>query len=346
MNSKCANCGVSMEYPEPGHFFLHNDRNVPVPFQGYEYKSEDGTYTFPYENLASLYDKLADFSDDLQEEGWTCSINPSHQPGIFITVERFILLLKYRDIVELIKDGAFTSHLQPIIDLTDNSLFAYESLLRAGDQSKKVNPGELFDVASITGFHSLLDQKARKSAIECRKGQVAPGIKSFINFLPSTIYNPEYCLRHTFQIVNELGVNPEDLVFEVVETENIEDVEHLKSILEVYKREGMKVALDDVGAGFATVEMLTLLKPDYVKIDRSYINHCDTDKENQNFLRKVIKISKKLGILVLAEGIEREEELLFCKEIGIHYAQGYFIGKPSPVAEVPLAHTLTLSMSE
>ncbi|MGM0841001.1 MAG: EAL domain-containing protein [Bacillota bacterium] len=340
MNIACANCAVTMEYHDTGYFFLHNAQNDTVPLEGYASQLEDGTYVFLYENLNILYEKLVRVEKLLEGYGWTCSINCINQPGSVMEVGKFMLLMKHREMVEMIQDGKFTSHLQPIIDLRDYSLFGYESLLRAEGHSKKINPGTLFEVAAITGYHSMLDQKARKSAIECREGQVNPGIKSFINFLPSTIYNPEFCLRHTFKIVNEVGVNPEDLVFEVVETEKIEDVEHLRSVLDVYKREGMKVALDDVGSGFATVEMLTLLKPDYVKIDRSFINHCDSDAEKQEFLRKVMKIARKLDILVLAEGIERKEELLFCKEIGVHYAQGYFIGKPVREAKEPFTHTL------
>ncbi|TMU88416.1 EAL domain-containing protein [Bacillus sp. BHET2] len=328
-----------MEYHEKGYFFLYNDHHKGFPLKRDFHQSEKGLYSFTYENIDELYVELVEIEEIIADEGWEFSINCDPYPESFIPSGKFLNLIKYRQMVEMIQNGGFTSHLQPIIDLKDFSLFGYESLLRPGNGRERINPGELFEVASLTGFHSMLDQKARKSAIECRENQVQPGIKSFINFLPSTIYNPEFCLRHTFTIVNELGVNPSDLVFEVVETEKIEDVEHLRSVLEVYKREGMKVALDDVGSGFATVEMLTLLQPDYVKIDRSFIDHCDLNPDNQKFLRKVMKIAGELDILVLAEGIERKEELLFCKDIGIHYAQGYFIGKPSQEAIEPFGNS-------
>ncbi|MFI8686530.1 EAL domain-containing protein [Rossellomorea sp. NPDC077527] len=296
-------------------------------------------YEYQYDTLDQLYDSLSDMEPLMIRDGWTCSINCSAQPGVFMPSREFMDLIRNREMVKVIQKGEFKSHLQPIIALEDYSLFGYESLLRQENDKKKFNPAELFKAATRTGFHSMLDQKARKSAIECRQGQVAPGTKSFINFLPSTIYNPEFCLRHTFKIVDECGVDPKDLVFEVVETEKIKDVDHLRSVLDVYKREGMKVALDDVGSGFATVDMLTLLQPDYVKIDRSYIKHCDRDVQNQEFLRKVMKIAGDLNILVLAEGIERKEELLFCKEIGIHYGQGYFIGKPHSEAMAPFTES-------
>jgi EAL domain-containing protein (putative c-di-GMP-specific phosphodiesterase class I) len=85
--------------------------------------------------------------------------------------------------------------------------------------------------------------------------------------------------------------------------------------------------------------MLSLLQPDYVKIDRSFINQCDRNEGNQKFLRRVMKLARELDILVLAEGIERNEELLFCKEIGVHYAQVFLIGKPNEVAMEPFVES-------
>jgi EAL domain-containing protein (putative c-di-GMP-specific phosphodiesterase class I) len=205
-------------------------------------------------------------------------------------------------------------------------LYAYESLLR--DPLKRISPGELFQTAQITGMHSMLDQKARETAIRSRSGRIPDGVKSFINFLPSTIYNPEYCLQHTFKIVEKFGVHPKDLVFEEVEIEKINDVEHLKNIFTVYKREGMRVALDDFGSGHATMEVLLELSPDYVKIDRSKIMYCDQDPDKQNFLKHLRTLTSGIGVITLAEGVERVEEMEFCKEIGIDLAQGYLFGKP------------------
>jgi EAL domain-containing protein (putative c-di-GMP-specific phosphodiesterase class I) len=85
--------------------------------------------------------------------------------------------------------------------------------------------------------------------------------------------------------------------------------------------------------------MLSLLQPDYVKIDRSFINHCDRNEGNQKCLQRVIKLARELDILVLAEGIERKEEVLFCKEIGVHYAQGFLIGKPNEVVMEPFVES-------
>ena len=212
--------------------------------------------------------------------------------------------------------------------MDSKEVYGYESLLRASNPLEFISPGKLFQVANQTGLHSLLDRRAREEAIKAREGKIVPGIKSFINFLPSTIYNPDFCLRHTFKIVEKYKINPADLVFEVVETEKILDVDHLKNVLNQYKKEGMKVALDDVGSGFSSLDMLELLQPDYVKIDRSYISFCDQDDEKKKFLTEANERAHSLGILTLAEGIERVEEFEFCQSLGYDFAQGYLVGKP------------------
>ncbi len=257
-------------------------------------------------------------------------IHKEEVPGLF---ERYSLQTIYEhtfheNTVNIIKNGEFISYLQPIINMDSGDIYGYESLLRVKDQS--IFPSQLFEVARKTEMHSILDKKAREIAIESRTNRIPQGIKSFINFLPSTIYNPAHCLKHTFQIVEKYNVDPYDLVFEVVETEKIHDVQHLKSILETYREHGMKVALDDVGAGYSTLDMLSKLRPDYIKIDRKYIQDCHMNKDNQTFLLGVMNLAKDLGITVLGEGIETKEEFQYLKEIGIDLAQGYFIGKPSP----------------
>lgn len=199
-----------------------------------------------------------------------------------------------------------------------DEIYGYESLLRT--EGENINPAELFSYAKQSGLQSMLDQKARRTAVKAKS-----------DFLPSTIYVPEFCLQHTFQIVKEFNIDPADLVFEVVETEKITNVEHLKSILDTYKTSGMKVALDDVGAGYSTLEMLSLLKPDYLKIDRSYIQNCHEDLTSQDFLFQVMRRASNLGIKVLAEGIETRNEWNWLRELGVDYGQGYFIGKPAPL---------------
>ncbi|WJH37134.1 EAL domain-containing protein [Paenibacillus sp. CC-CFT747] len=237
--------------------------------------------------------------------------------------------MEQHPLVSIIQENQFTSFLQPILSLREDRITAYECLLRPSPEGSSFRPFELFETARETGLHSFLDRSARISAIETTARLLERGIKRFVNFLPSSIYNPNYCLSHTFAAIDRLEQDPQDFVFEVVETEKIEDIRHLQTIFEVYKKNGMKVALDDVGSGFSTIEVMRRLEPDYVKIDRGLVDHCDEDESKQEEIRRIRELAHSYGGQVLAEGIERNEELAFCRSIGLDLAQGYLIGKPS-----------------
>nr|WP_276519632.1 EAL domain-containing protein [Bacillus infantis] len=293
----------------------------------------------PYQSLDELETKLEAICRQLGDSAKKLKAGISQygtKPAQLLNASELFSRVSHREMVHTIQHGEFRSYQQPIINLKEGDrIYGYESLLRTAG-SKQIPPGILFKTAEETGLMSMLDQKAREAAIKARKNIIPPGIKSFINFLPSTIYNPDFCLQHTFQIVEKYEIDPADLVFEVVETEKISDIDHLKKVLNTYKKRGMKVALDDVGAGFSTLEMLEALQPDYLKIDRSFIDRCDQRPESQQFLSKVMNIADGLGIIVLAEGIERKEELEFCRSIGADLAQGYYIGRPAKEIESAL----------
>ncbi len=312
----CTDCGIPDHIGRFGKLFIKREQM----HEEFEYQS--------FEELEQLLINI-DSSDIL--------VKTSSQRG-FYSPNQLLNLMKNHDLLELITSNSFSTHFQPIIDLQKNDeIFAYECLLRPHFNGQSVPPFKLFEFARETNLHNYLDQKARESSIVSGSNQQIPShIKLFINFLPSSIYNPEYCLQHTFKIVRENNISPDQLVFEVVESEKIHDIDHLESIFKTYKKSGMQVALDDVGAGYSTLAVLEKLQPDFVKIDRDYISHCDTVLEKQLFLKSVLNVATKLNIKVLAEGIERIEELQFCRDIGIHYGQGYYIGKPSPKVLTPI----------
>ncbi|RFU71192.1 EAL domain-containing protein [Peribacillus saganii] len=317
-------CGVHFQLFENGYLYLSDaSLKLKEDFSQKAVYLHEGAF-IPYQTvfeLISLMDLIG--SKENVQASVMCEITA---PAITVPLPELAARVRHSDTVQLIQNTDFLSYFQPIVSLSNLSLYGYESLLR--DPLGRISPGQLFETASLTGMQGLLDQKAREVAIKGRKGQIEDGLKSFINFLPSTIYNPEFCLRHTFQIVEASGVKSEDLVFEVVETEKISDMDHLKNIFKTYKQEGMKVALDDFGAGYSTTEVLLELLPDFVKIDRGKIMDCDRDLEKQLFLKSVVEVSQALNIITLAEGIERKEELEFCRDIGITLAQGYYLGKP------------------
>lgn len=248
--------------------------------------------------------------------------------------------IKHADLVSIILERQFSSYMQPIVDAS-KQIIGFEFLLRPSEHGRPFSSYELFEVARNTGLHSFLDRTARIAAIETSAMFLPKGVKRFVNFLPSSIYNPEYCLTHTFEAIERLLLDPKDFVFEVVETEQIQHMSILQHIFDVYRSRGMSVALDDVGAGYSTIELMNRLEPDFVKIDRSLIDRCDEDSTKQQKILHIVEMSSRFGGQVLAEGIERMEEFEFCRSIGIELAQGYYFGKPSPLPpDGPYSNTL------
>ncbi|MGG1617851.1 EAL domain-containing protein [Paenibacillus sp. NRS-1782] len=235
--------------------------------------------------------------------------------------------IKHPDVMNVIVDQSFSSHMQPIID-HKLDIIGFEFLLRPSHPQRSFQPFRLFETAREAGLHAHLDRSARISAIEKSATCLPAGIKRFINFLPSTIYNPTYCLNQTFETIDRLSMNTEDFVFEVVETEEINDLNFLNHIFEQYRKRGISVALDDVGAGYSTTELMNRLQPDYVKIDRSLINGCYRNSDQQRQITGIVESAFHFGGQVLAEGVEQMEDFEFCREAGVSLAQGYLFGKP------------------
>lgn len=244
-------------------------------------------------------------------------------------------LQQYKDLAgseylsTLITKGALTTHFQPIIDLSNDTIYGYESLARGvDDEGGLIYPDKLFEWGRMGDMLFYLDRACRESSL---KTAAVKNISSkvFINFIPTTIYDPQHCLQSTVKWANQLEFDSSNIIFEVVESDQVKDIEHLKGILEFYKAQGFKVALDDVGSGYSSLNMIAKLMPDIVKIDRELIDHIDTNEVNQSIFKAIVSIAKENGISVLAEGIERVEEAAFCAKEGADLAQGYYYGRPS-----------------
>lgn len=227
---------------------------------------------------------------------------------------------------EIILKELVHCHYQPIIR-RDGELFGYELLARFTDANgEMIYPAELFSAARTRGRLYALDRVCRMAAV--RHAARLDKVKAFINFIPTSIYSPEFCLRSTMQLASKLNVDPQQLVFEVVETDKVDDVEHLKRILTYYKDKGFMYALDDVGEGFSTVEMLTGIEPHYMKLDRKYVSDIHLDTNKQRVALIFLEKAREMGTIPLAEGIEQKEEYHWLKEAGYVLFQGYYFGRP------------------
>jgi len=234
-----------------------------------------------------------------------------------------------RSVSDYILYHLFTTYLQPVVQPSGN-IAGYELLLRPLPEQMPFRPAELFETAKRIGQHSFLDRAARYLAIRLSASHLQPGIKRFINFLPSSLHCPNTCLRGTFEMMKETNTDPGDYVFEVMETEPLDDP-RLSQVFDVYRQEGMRLALDDVGKGFASLDIVDRLQPDYVKMDRRWVSQCDNDSEKQRYIHDLLERAARFHGVVLAEGVERQEEWDFLKQAGVPLFQGYLFGRAKPV---------------
>lgn len=232
----------------------------------------------------------------------------------------------------LIEQGAIRMFGQPIVELdpgTGSHVIGYELLARGLEPSGELIP-PLVLIREARSQNRLfhLDRACRVRAIQTVTNRPEDHVY-FINFIPSVIYVAEHCLETTMAAIRNSTLTPRQIVFEVTESEYVADLDHLKSILAYYRKNGFRYALDDVGEGHNTVERLRYLEPDIVKLDRKWVSGVHTHPDREEKAREVLEVSREVGAVPLAEGVEEPEEALLLKQMGYLWQQGYLYGKPA-----------------
>jgi EAL domain-containing protein (putative c-di-GMP-specific phosphodiesterase class I) len=234
-------------------------------------------------------------------------------------------------LIDLLEAGRFTSYFQPIVETqATDVIFAHEALFRGLDeQGGLISPARIFGTGKDAGMMFPLDLQARRSAIrQAATHKLATSL--FINFNPAAIYDPAFCLRSTLRAVDEAGMAHDRIVFEVVESEHIAKPEQLSKILDSYRSMGFGVALDDLGAGYSSLNLLHTLRPDFVKLDMDLVRGVDLDPYKAVLTAKLLELAHELGVRTIAEGVETEGELAWLRAHGATYVQGFLIAKPAP----------------
>lgn len=245
-------------------------------------------------------------------------------------LQRYVNLFDDQDFFDIVNNESLTSYFQPIVDMKNNQIYGYETLARGvKEDGTLMYPDELFSKSKRNDQNFKLDRLCRESALKTAATKKVHQ-KVFINFLPTAIYDPEYCLKSTEKWAKQLEFDPSRVVFEVVETELVKDKEHLKNILKYYREQGFKIALDDVGEGYSSLNMLIDLKPDIIKVDRKIISEIDQSELKQSVYKALYNLAKENDIIVLAEGVETVSELNMVKDIGVDLVQGYYFARPTP----------------
>jgi len=241
-------------------------------------------------------------------------------------------------LLDVLRSNRLMTYFQPIVSASDpNQVFAYECLLRGQTREGGViSPYRLFTAARDTGLLKSLDAAARLTAIACFQSSHAPAETNvFINVNPRSLDDPCRNLHAAVQAILASGLAPERFVFELVESDQVTDFDNLLQILDFCREAGCRVALDDLGAGYNSLNLLAVMKPDFVKLDMDLIRDVDQDAYKGRVAGKLLELAKELQVKTVAEGVETAGEWQWVVHHGADYAQGYFFAKPAAVPPQP-----------
>lgn len=216
-----------------------------------------------------------------------------------------------------------TMAFQPIVDVTQQQVFGYEALVRGKGGEPAMSLLSQLDDDNRYGF----DQTCRVTAIGLASRLGLASMLS-INFLPNAVYRAETCIRATLEAARDMNFPRERLMFEVTESEQVRDRQHLKAIFTEYRRQGFTTAIDDFGAGHSGLNLLADFQPDIVKLDMALTRDIDRDRVRRAIVSGIVRFCEELSIRIIAEGIESPGECLALQDEGVQLFQGYLFARP------------------
>ncbi|NQU94869.1 MAG: EAL domain-containing protein [Candidatus Omnitrophica bacterium] len=233
------------------------------------------------------------------------------------------------EIKEIIENGLIIPHFQPIFSLKPRKLLGLEVLSRPMPKTYFSNTEVLFSAAFRLGMLFDLEMACHKKALAELGNKVKKNLV-FFNISPYIIQDPKFRdITSFYKPYSDL----EAVVFELTERIAIEDFDVFLKNTKNLKKYGFKIAIDDIGSGYASLNSVVELKPDFIKIDIHLIHDIHIDPVRQNLLKAIMTFCKDSGITAIAEGIEKPEELETIIAFGVNAAQGYFLGRPNPNIE-------------
>ncbi len=219
---------------------------------------------------------------------------------------------------------------QPIISLRDGSVLGHEALSRIACSSIIQSPEMLFSAAGEYNRLWELELLCRTTALEAAyKFMIPPYSKMlFINVNPNTMHDEKFIKGFTREFLNQFQIRPENLIFEITERNVILDMGGFISTIDHYRSQDYKIAIDDAGAGYSGLNLISDINPSFIKLDMKLIRGINSDQLKYALVKGMVELSKTSRINLIAEGIETGEELETLIRLGVQYGQGYYIQRP------------------
>ncbi len=223
---------------------------------------------------------------------------------------------KVADLRQLLHDESIYIDFHPICTADTGKIFGYEALARGVQRSLR-SPEVMFDVAAEADLLWELGRLCRRRALEGAREKLSADQLIFLNVDPHDFADPAFGEMHE--------VDPSRVVIEITERTAIKDYPRFRERLSVFRDRGYRFAVDDAGSGYAGLGSIANLEPDFIKLDISLITSIDTNFIKQNLVETMVGFAEEHGAKVIAEGIEREEELEAVRRLGVHLVQGFLL---------------------
>jgi EAL domain-containing protein (putative c-di-GMP-specific phosphodiesterase class I) len=244
-------------------------------------------------------------------------------------LSNFVACYRYNWFLQLFLDNQeFFFEYQPIVEMPSGKVIAHECLVRAiSTEGDYLSAGRLIEAAEATGLIHEFDQAARET---CLEAIAALDTEStfFINIIPNSILNHPHFLDDTVSKMHQLGIKPEQIVFELTEKEALNHRSKLAAAINKLRVHGFRIAVDDLYGDVASDHYMMELHPDIIKLDRRLVSGCGSYPMKQILIKSLITSAHEMGIELIAEGLEDQEDIDFCLAQGVDFGQGFGIARP------------------
>lgn len=265
-------------------------------------------------------------------------------PVNVVSIEEIMHDAGLRHVQQILLNRSLSARFQPILDFKTSTVHGFEGLIRGPSDSPFHSPLALLDVGKKFALSSEIEVMACEVIVQTY-GRTKLNEKIFLNFSPETILLGDVHVGKKLDLLQSLGISAQDVVLEITEGSPTLDYKALLHAVEAYRAHGFQVAMDDLGEGFSSLRLWSELHPEYVKIDKHFVQGINLDPVKLQFVKSIQQIAENSGSKVIAEGIETHAELLTIKDLGIAYGQGYFIARPAPKPLKELTSTVLDALS-
>ncbi|MBQ8171847.1 MAG: EAL domain-containing protein [Oscillospiraceae bacterium] len=241
------------------------------------------------------------------------------------------------EMVNALEEGQFELYYQPKISFRTGEITGVEALIRWHHPTKGfVPPNDFIPLAEQTGIITQIDEWGLRTACrQCKQWQNdgLPPVKISVNMSQAQFYRTDV-ISTVKNVLEETGLDPQWLEIEVTETMAMRDIERTINVLGRIRSMGVSISMDDFGSGYSSLSSLKTIPLDILKIDRSLVCDLDENDVSKQITGAIVNLGKAMKLIILAEGVETEEQCQFLTRIGCDLAQGYYYSKPRPAAEI------------